>query len=144
MGASVELTADGLTVSAGDELRGIDVDLHDVGELTPVLAAVAAFASAPSRLCGIGHLRGHETDRLAALATELTRLGGEVREEPDALTISPRPLHGGVWRAYADHRMATAGAVVGLLVDGVVVDDIACTSKTLPDFAGMWATLLGV
>lgn len=143
MGATVELTPGGLTVSGGPQLRGVDVDLHDVGELTPVLAAVAAFASTPSRLSGIGHLRGHETDRLAALATELTRLGGEVREEPDALTISPRPLHGGTWRAYADHRMATAGAVVGLLVDGVEVDDIECTSKTLPDFAGMWTRFLG-
>lgn len=143
MGATVELTPGGLTVSGGPQLCGVDVDLHDVGELTPVLAAVAAFASTPSRLSGIGHLRGHETDRLAALATELTRLGGEVREEPDALTISPRPLHGGTWRAYADHRMATAGAVVGLLVDGVEVDDIECTSKTLPDFAGMWTRFLG-
>jgi 3-phosphoshikimate 1-carboxyvinyltransferase len=85
----------------------------------------------------------HETDRLAALAAELTRLGGEVIEHSDGLDILPRPLHGGTWRAYADHRMATAGAVLGLVVDSVEVDDIACTAKTLPDFPGMWTTALG-
>lgn len=143
MGANVSLTTGGLTVSAGDELRGLDADLHDVGELTPTLAALAALASTPSRLHGIGHLRGHETDRLAALATELGRLGGGVTEGPDELIIDPRPLHGGEWRAYADHRMATAGAVLGLVVDGVLVDDIACTGKTLPDFPGLWAHMLG-
>jgi 3-phosphoshikimate 1-carboxyvinyltransferase len=142
MGASVRLAGDGLTVSAGPALRGLDVDLHDVGELTPTLAALAALAESPSQLRGIGHLRGHETDRLAALAAELTRLGGEVREDPDALTIIPRPLHAGCWNAYADHRMATAGAVLGLAVDGVTVDDIGCTYKTLPDFPGMWSALL--
>jgi 3-phosphoshikimate 1-carboxyvinyltransferase len=144
MGASVELAADAtLTVSAGKSLRGLEADLHDLGELTPVLAALAAFAATPSRLSGIEHLRGHETDRLAALATELTRLGGDVVEEAGALTIHPRPLHGGVWRSYADHRMATAGAVVGLGVDGVEIEDIAATGKTLPDFPGMWSELVG-
>ena len=144
MGATVALTADGLTVSAGDELLGLDADLRDVGELTPTLAALAALASTPSRLSGIGHLRGHETDRLAALATELTRLGGDVIEGPDELIIEPRTLHGGPWHAYADHRMATAGAVLGLAVDGVRVDDIGCTGKTLPDFPGLWSRMLGV
>jgi 3-phosphoshikimate 1-carboxyvinyltransferase len=143
MGARVTLDSAGLTVAAGAELRGLEADLHDVGELTPVLAALAALASTPSRLTGIGHLRGHETDRLAALATELTRLGGDIVEEPDALTITPAPLHGGTWHAYADHRMATAGAVLGLVVDGVLVDDVACTAKTLPDFPGLWAHMLG-
>ena len=142
MGADVRLDRDGLTVTGPDAIAGIDVDLHEVGELTPVLAALAALADAPSTLRGIGHLRGHETDRLAALCTELTRLGGDVVEHADGLTITPRPLHGGVWRAYADHRMATAGAVLGLVVDGVEVDDIGCTTKTLPDFPGMWAALL--
>ncbi|MDT4978383.1 MAG: 3-phosphoshikimate 1-carboxyvinyltransferase [Pseudonocardiales bacterium] len=143
MGADVVCTDDGITVSGSGEIVGLTADLHDVGELTPVLAAVASLASSPSRLRGIGHLRGHETDRLAALATELTRLGGEVLEHSDGLSIMPRPLHGGTWRAYADHRMATAGAVLGLVVDGVWVDDIACTAKTLPDFPGMWTTALG-
>ena len=143
MGATVELSRRGLTVTAGRRLNGLQADLHDVGELTPVLAALAALASAPSRLSGIEHLRGHETDRLAALATELSNLGGDVVEEAGALTIHPRPLHGGVWHSYADHRMATAGAVIGLAVDGVAVEDIEATTKTLPDFRGMWAALVG-
>jgi 3-phosphoshikimate 1-carboxyvinyltransferase len=143
MGAHVQLRHDELTVRAGERLLGLDADLHDVGELTPVLAALAALASTPSHLCGIAHLRGHETDRLAALATEIKRLGGDVVEEADALTIHPRPLHAGVWHSYADHRMATAGAVLGLKVDGIVVDDIDATSKTLPDFPGMWSALVG-
>ena len=143
MGAEVVLDAHGLIVSAGNELRGLEVDLHDVGELAPTIAALAALACTPSRLSGIGHLRGHETDRLAALATELSRLGGGVIEEPDALIIDPRPLHGGVWHAYADHRMATAGALLGLVVEGVEVDDIACTGKTLPEFPALWAWMLG-
>lgn len=143
MGARVSLSARELTVAAGRELRGIDVDLHAVGELTPVLAAIAALANSSSRFRGIGHLRGHETDRLAALCTELTRLGGDVEEGADSLTIHPRPLHGGTWRSYDDHRMATAGAVLGLSVDGVVVDDIGATSKTLPEFPRLWMALVG-
>jgi 3-phosphoshikimate 1-carboxyvinyltransferase len=132
-----------LTVAGPDRLRGIDIDLHDVGELTPTVAAVAVFADTPSRLSGIGHLRGHETDRLAAIASDIAALGGDVQESDDALTISPRALHGGQWRSYADHRMATAGAIIGLRVPGVVVDDIATTAKTLPGFDRMWADMLG-
>jgi 3-phosphoshikimate 1-carboxyvinyltransferase len=143
MGAALERDDEGLTVTGSGAIAGIEADLHDVGELTPTLAAIAALASSPSEFSGIGHLRGHETDRLAALCTELTRLGGDVSEHADGLTIRPEPLHGGLWHAYADHRMATAGAVLGLVVDGVEVDDIACTSKTLPDFVGMWSALLG-
>jgi 3-phosphoshikimate 1-carboxyvinyltransferase len=142
MGADVNLDADGLTVRGTGELRGIDADLHDVGELTPVIAALCALASSPSTLRGIAHLRGHETDRLAALATELNACGGSVSETDDGLHIEPRPLHGAVWHAYADHRMATAGAVLGLVVDGIAVDNIECTSKTLPDFPGLWTALL--
>jgi 3-phosphoshikimate 1-carboxyvinyltransferase len=143
MGAEVELTDTGLYVQGSGELHGMDADLHDVGELTPVLAALAALAGSPSTLRGIGHLRGHETDRLAALRTELTNLGGDVVEHADGLTITPQPLRGGVWHAYADHRMATAGAVLGLAVRDIEIDDIACTTKTLPDFPGMWAAMLG-
>ncbi|HSU85026.1 MAG TPA: 3-phosphoshikimate 1-carboxyvinyltransferase [Thermoanaerobaculia bacterium] len=142
MGAEVRLDRHGLTVAGTGRIRGLTADLHDVGELTPVLAALAALADSPSELSGIGHLRGHETDRLAALCTELTNLGGDVVEESDGLAIRPRPLHGGTWHAYADHRMATAGAVLGLVVDGIAVDDIASTTKTLPDFPGMWSALL--
>jgi 3-phosphoshikimate 1-carboxyvinyltransferase len=143
MGAHVSLRNGELRVSAGNELTGLTADLHEVGELTPVLAALAALATTPSHLSGIAHLRGHETDRLAALATEIKNLGGDVIEEADALTIHPRQLHAGTWHSYADHRMATAGAVIGLAVDGVVVDDIAATTKTLPDFAGMWSAVVG-
>jgi 3-phosphoshikimate 1-carboxyvinyltransferase len=142
MGADVSLTPEGLTVRGTGRIGPLVADLHDVGELTPVLAALCALADGESRLTGIAHLRGHETDRLAALATELARLGGDVTETDTGLTIRPTELHGGRWRSYADHRMATAGAVLGLAVDGVLVDDIACTAKTLPDFAGMWLRML--
>jgi 3-phosphoshikimate 1-carboxyvinyltransferase len=142
MEAEVRLDDRGLTVTGTGRIAGLEADLHDVGELTPVLAALAALADSPSRFTGIGHLRGHETDRLAALCTELTALGGDVDEGSDGLVIRPRSLHGGTWHAYADHRMATAGAVLGLAVDGVEVDDIGCTTKTLPDFPGLWSALL--
>jgi 3-phosphoshikimate 1-carboxyvinyltransferase len=143
MGCEVSLNTNGLTVSGPTELSGVDVDLHEVGELTPTIAALAALASNQSVLRGIAHLRGHETDRLAALANELNSLGGDVEETADGLVIRPKPLHGGPWGAYADHRMATAGAILGLLVEGVEVDDIGCTTKTIPDFPGMWSAMLG-
>jgi 3-phosphoshikimate 1-carboxyvinyltransferase len=143
-GASIVPGAAGMTVRGPGTLAGVDVDLHDVGELTPTVAAVAALAASPSRLRGIAHLRGHETDRLAALATEITALGGDVEETHDGLVIRPAPLHAGdrPWQAYADHRMATAGALIGLVVPGVLIDDVACTDKTIPDFPGRWATLV--
>lgn len=143
-GAAVVPSSNGLVVRGPGTLTGVDVDLHDVGELTPTIAAVAALAGTPSRLRGVAHLRGHETDRLAALATELTALGGDVEETVDGLVIRPAPLHAGdrPWRAYADHRMATAGALVGLVVPGVRIDDIGCTDKTIPDFPGRWAALV--
>ncbi len=142
MGASVSMGSDGVTVSGGDGVHGLTADLHDVGELTPVLAALCALADGPSRLTGIAHLRGHETDRLAALATELTALGGSVTELDDGLVIEPATLHGGLWHSYADHRIAQAGAVIGLAVDGVTVENIETTRKTLPDFPGMWTSML--
>ncbi|MFC6081632.1 3-phosphoshikimate 1-carboxyvinyltransferase [Sphaerisporangium aureirubrum] len=143
MGATVTRGPEGLTVSGGGGLTGIDADLHDVGELTPSVAALAALADSPSTLRGVAHLRGHETDRLAALATEINGLGGDVTETEDGLVIRPRPLRAGVFRSYADHRMATAGAMIGLAVPGVQVEDIATTAKTLPEFARMWALMLG-
>jgi 3-phosphoshikimate 1-carboxyvinyltransferase len=143
-GATVVPTSDGLVVRGPGTLTGVDVDLHDVGELTPTIAAVAALAATPSRLRGVAHLRGHETDRLAALATELTALGGDVEETADGLVIRPAPLRAGdrPWRAYADHRMATAGTLVGLVVPGLRIDDVGCTDKTIPDFPGRWAALV--
>lgn len=143
MGAVVELSERGLAVTGPDELTGIDVDLREVGELTPTVAAMSSVASTSSRLRGIAHLRGHETDRLAALESEIDGLGGRIEQTEDGLIIEPARLHGGAWHAYADHRMATAGAILGLVVDGIEVDDIATTSKTIPDFAGMWQRMLG-
>jgi 3-phosphoshikimate 1-carboxyvinyltransferase len=144
MGASVTLSEDGLTVRGAGTIAPLSADLRDVTELVTVIAALVALADGPSRLTGLAHMQGHETDRLSALRAELTRLGGEVVQSADVLEITPRPLSGGIWRAYEDHRMATAGAVLGLAVDGVEVDDIATTSKTLPDFPGMWTRMLGL
>ena len=129
----------------GDGYQGFDVDLHDVGELAPAVAALAALAApgSVSRLTGIAHLRGHETDRLAALSTEINGLGGDCAETEDGLTITAVPLHAGTWHSYADHRMAMAGAIVGLRVPGVMVEDIGTTAKTLPDFPLMWTEMLG-
>ncbi|MGI4893902.1 MAG: 3-phosphoshikimate 1-carboxyvinyltransferase [Janthinobacterium lividum] len=142
MGAEVSLDRDGLTVEGTGELYGLDLDLHEAGELAPVITALAALASSPSRLRGIAHLRGHETDRLKALVTEVNALGGNAEEMTDGLLIRPRPLHGGVFRTYADHRMATAAAVIGLRVAGLTVEDVDTTRKTLPDFPGMWNAML--
>jgi 3-phosphoshikimate 1-carboxyvinyltransferase len=144
MGGSVTLSDAGLTVRGAGTITPLSADLRDVTELVTVIAALAALADGPSRLTGLAHMRGHETDRMSALRAELIRMGAEVTQSPDALEITPRPLSGGVWRAYDDHRMATAGAVLGLAVDGVQVDDIATTSKTLPDFPGMWTRMLGL
>jgi len=142
MGAKIEFVGSDLKISGTGNIHGIDIDLHDVGELTPSIAAVAALADSPSSLRGIGHLRLHETDRLAALATELNALGGDVDEEESALHISPAPLHSGVFHTYDDHRLATAGAMIGLAIDGIQVENIATTQKTLPDFPGTWQQML--
>ena len=142
MGASVSFSDAGLTLTGNGTIHGIDIDLHDVGELTPSIAALAALADSPSHLRGIGHLRLHETDRLAALTREINALGGNVVEEETALHITPAPLHGGVFHTYDDHRLATAGAVLGLVVPDIEVENIATTRKTLPDFPGLWSSLL--
>jgi len=142
MGARVEFTSEGLTLTGGPAIHGIDIDLHDVGELTPSIAALAALADSPSHLRGIGHLRLHETDRLAALTREINSLGGNVVEEETALHITPAPLHGGTFHTYEDHRLATAGAVIGLVIPDVLVENVATTRKTLPDFPGLWNSLV--
>jgi 3-phosphoshikimate 1-carboxyvinyltransferase len=142
MGATVSFSDAGLTLKGNGTIHGIDIDLHDVGELTPSIAALAAIADSPSHLRGIGHLRLHETDRLAALTREINALGGNVVEEETALHITPAPLHAGVFHTYDDHRLATAGAVLGLVVQGIEVENIATTRKTLPDFPGLWSSLL--
>jgi len=142
MGAQVNFNSDGLTLTGGNSIHGIDIDLHDVGELTPSIAALAALADSPSHLRGIGHLRLHETDRLAALTREINSLGGNVVEDETALHITPAPLHGGTFHTYEDHRLATAGAVIGLVVPEVLVENIATTRKTLTDFPGLWNSLV--
>jgi len=142
MGADIAFDGDDLVVSMHGEIQGIHADLHDVGELTPTIAALAALADSPSSLTGIAHLRGHETDRLAALATEIRRIGGIADELPDGLRIHPSMLHGAIVHTYADHRMATAGAVLGLRVHGLSVEDITATEKTLPGFPQRWTAML--
>jgi 3-phosphoshikimate 1-carboxyvinyltransferase len=144
VGAVVRQADSHLEVRGPGSYDGFDAELHDVGELAPAVAALAALAApgSVSHLSGIAHLRGHETDRLGALSAELNRLGGQCEETSDGLVITARPLHAGVWHSYADHRMATAGAIVGLCVPGVEVEDIGTTAKTLPDFPRMWADML--
>jgi len=141
-GATVTRSGDRLTVTAGERLTGVTLDLSTGGELAPALVALAALADSPSTITGIGHIRNHETDRLAALVAEINGLGGAVTELPDGLQIDPRPLHGGQWHSYDDHRMATAGALIGLAIPGVEVEDIGTTAKTLPQFPELWHALL--
>ncbi|MFI6346596.1 3-phosphoshikimate 1-carboxyvinyltransferase [Streptomyces sp. NPDC050560] len=143
MGGGCELTPQGLVFTGSGAVHGLDVDLGEVGELAPGIAAVAALADSPSTLRGVAHLRMHETDRLAALTKEINELGGDVTETADGLHIRPRPLHGGVFHTYEDHRMATAGAVIGLAVPGLRVENVATTAKTLPDFPDLWTGMLG-
>lgn len=147
MGATISQSSAGLTIKGGESIHGIDIDLHDVGELTPAIAALAALAESPSHLRGIGHLRLHETDRLAALTREINALGGDVKEDETALHITPvgkfgTGLHGGTFHTYEDHRLATAAAVIGLVVDDVQIENVATTRKTLPDFPGLWQSLV--
>jgi 3-phosphoshikimate 1-carboxyvinyltransferase len=145
-GAEVTLDNGTLTVTgrgfAAGGIHGVNLDLSTGGELAPALTALAALADGPSEITGIGHIRGHETDRLAALTAEINGLGGHVTELDDGLRIEPQPLHGGVWRSYHDHRMATAGALIGLAVDGVEIENIATTAKTLPQFPALWHELV--
>ena len=149
MGATISREHDkgGLTITGGESIHGIDIDLHDVGELTPAIAALAALADSPSHLRGIGHLRLHETDRLAALTREINSLGGNVVEDETSLHITPhgamgKGLHGGTFHTYEDHRLATAAAVIGLVIPGVEIENVATTRKTLPDFPGLWQSLV--
>jgi len=142
MGATVSFSDAGLTLKGNGTIHGIDIDLHDVGELTPSIAALAALADSPSHLRGIGHLRLHETDRLAALTREINSIGGKVTEEHSALHFEPSALSAGIFHTYEDHRLATAGAVIGLVTPGIEVENIATTRKTLTDFPGLWKSLV--
>jgi 3-phosphoshikimate 1-carboxyvinyltransferase len=142
MGGTVERIGPDLRVSGTGLVQGIDIDLSIGGELAPTIVGLAALADGPSRITGIAHLRGHETDRLQALETELNALGGKVRQLPDGLEIIPQPLRGGVWHSYEDHRMATTGALLGLRVPGVAIENVQTTAKTMPDFTRLWSEML--
>jgi 3-phosphoshikimate 1-carboxyvinyltransferase len=147
-GAEVSRQGDKVTVSGKRDtegnpvVHGITLDLTTGGELAPAIVAIAALASTPSTITGIGHIRHHETDRLAALASEINKLGGKVTELEDGLQIEPAALDGGLWLSYEDHRMATSGAIIGLVVPGVEVENIGTTSKTLPEFPELWKSLV--
>jgi 3-phosphoshikimate 1-carboxyvinyltransferase len=141
-GATVRFDERGLTVHGTNHIHGVTLDLSGASELTPVVAAIAALADGTSHIHGVAHIRGHETDRLAALHAELHRLGSNVHETHDGLTIHPRLLGGERWRTYADHRMAQAGALLGLVVPDVELDDIDCTAKTMPEFERLWLAML--
>ena len=142
MGASATMDERGLTVTGTGSITPLEVDLHEASELTPVIAALCALADGECRITGVAHIRGHETDRLAALRHELGAVGAAVTESDDGIVIRPAPLRPACWHAYADHRMAQAGALLGLAVAGLTVDDIGCTSKTLADFPGLWTAML--
>lgn len=146
LGAQVSAVGDGLLVDGSAGVRGADLDMSAVGELVPVVAALAALAGSPTSIRGVAHLRGHETDRLAALTRELGRLGADIRETDDGLALRPMAataLHGGEFETYADHRLATAAAVLGLVVPDVRVVDVETTAKTLPGFVRLWTGMLG-
>jgi 3-phosphoshikimate 1-carboxyvinyltransferase len=134
----------GVTVTGAGRIRPVTADLADFSESATVAAALAALADGPSRLTGIGHMRRHETDRLAALAAEIGALGGDVSELPDGLEIRPRPLRasGRPFASYDDHRMVMAAAVLGLAVPGIEVENAATVAKTFPGFTRLWASML--
>ncbi|SMC31170.1 3-phosphoshikimate 1-carboxyvinyltransferase [Janibacter indicus] len=142
MGAEVSLDSRTLTVAGDGHPSGIDVDLHDAAELTPVVAAVAACADGPSIIRGVAHIRGHETDRISALSRELGGMGVEVTEFDDGLRIDPAPLRPSTFHTYADHRMVMAGAVLALRAPGTVIEDPATVGKTLPRFVDLWQGML--
>jgi 3-phosphoshikimate 1-carboxyvinyltransferase len=144
MGASVERVGTDLVITGTGKIQGLEIDLSTGGELTPVIAALATLADSPTQIRGVAHLRGHETDRLKALVNEITAIGGDATETPDGMIIRPAELHGGLWKTYEDHRMATAGAIIGLRIQGLEIEDITVTSKTMPEFPKLWNQMLGI
>jgi 3-phosphoshikimate 1-carboxyvinyltransferase len=143
MGGQVSRNGTGMSVTGTGEINGIEIDLSSAGELTPVIAALAALAKSKSVISGVAHLRGHETDRLKALVDEINSIGGRATETKDGLVVEPADLRGGLWKTYGDHRMATAGAIIGLRVPGIEIEDITVTSKTMPGFELLWNKMLG-
>jgi 3-phosphoshikimate 1-carboxyvinyltransferase len=143
MGAHIERIGNDLVITGNGTIQGVDIDLSEGGELTPVIAALATLADSETRIRGVAHLRGHETDRLSALVNEINGLGGDADETADGMIIRPSKLHGGLWRTYEDHRMATAGAIIGLRVPGIEIEDVTVTAKTIPQFVKLWEQMLG-
>lgn len=143
MGGKVSRSGTGMSVTGTGEINGIEIDLSSAGELTPVIAALAALAKSKSVISGVAHLRGHETNRLKALVDEINSIGGRASETQDGLIIEPADLRGGLWKTYGDHRMATAGAIIGLRVPRIEIEDITVTSKTMPGFELLWSKMLG-
>jgi 3-phosphoshikimate 1-carboxyvinyltransferase len=133
MGCNVKREMASITVH-GRPLHGIEVDMNDISDTVMTLAAVACFAEGPTTIRNVAHIRHKETDRLAALATELRRVGAGVEEFADGLTITPRPLHGAEIETYNDHRMAMSMALIGLKVPGIVIKNPGCVAKTYPNF----------
>jgi 3-phosphoshikimate 1-carboxyvinyltransferase len=144
MGATCEAAADGMRITGTGRIRGLTADLRDINELAPVLTALAALADGPSEFTGIGHMRFHESDRLAVLASEIGALGGHVTELPDGLRIEPRPLRAASqpFDSHDDHRMVMAAAVLGLAVPGLRVRNASTVAKTFPDFLTLWQQML--
>jgi len=144
MGATCQATTDGMRITGTGRIRGIAADLRDISELAPVLTALAALADGPSEFTGIGHMRLHESDRLAVLAAEIGALGGQVTELPDGLGVVPRPLRAGPdpFDSHDDHRMVMAAAVLGLAVPGLRVRNAETVAKTFPAFLTMWQQML--
>jgi 3-phosphoshikimate 1-carboxyvinyltransferase len=143
MGGKVSRNGTGMSVTGTGEINGIEIDLSSAGELTPVIAALAALANSKSVITGVAHLRGHETNRLKALVDEINSIGGRAKETEDGLIIEPADLRVGLWKTYGDHRMATAGVIIGLRVPGIEIEDITVTSKTMPGFESLWSKMLG-
>ena len=142
LGGSVERGDGQVTVEGAGTITGADLDLTATAELTCIVAAMLALGDRPGRIRGVGHVRLHETDRLAALEAELSALGTTIRQTDDGLIIEPAPLRPGVFHTYADHRMAHAGALLGLATPGIELDDVSCTTKTIANFEELWAGLL--
>jgi 3-phosphoshikimate 1-carboxyvinyltransferase len=142
MGAGVERSAGTTTVVGPRHLRGIgEIDLSAMPDMAQTLAAVAVFADGPTRVRGIGFIRGHETDRIAATVRELRRCGIDAREEPDGFVVRPGVPQPARVRTYDDHRMAMSFALLGLRVPGIEIEDPGCVAKTFP---GYWDTLDGL
>ena len=142
MGATTSHSADGLSVSGAGQITGVDIDLHDASELTPVVAGLAALAKSATRIRGVAHIRGHESNRLDCLSHQINAIGGDCHQTSDGLIIHPRTLRPGIFQTHADHRLAHTGALIGLAIRGISLDDVGCTSKTMPGFPTIWKDIV--